>query len=318
MSFKENICRKLSLAGTIIYENRSKIELTVGLIGSSVATVWIAKKATKIPEATENLVEEMRATEKAENVAKGVVDKGVATDMDLDILKTAKKTKKRIIKDYILICGKILGLPVALKLASDILIVIAFKTESDRASGALAAYNMLEASFAEYRARMKEELGDEREEEIYRGVRYEEVDRYDPETGETYKELEKKWGKGYSPWSCEFAKGKTPYWNDEFDYNVCLVTGRERFLEQTLRMKGVVTMVDVWDALGLLNTRTEDEIAAGIEWGWVRNKRYPDSHIDLGIKEFAAIPHPNENSPLNYAIPLNIQPMGNIKQLLKK
>lgn len=278
-----------------------EIALVGGLVGSTVGTVWACVSSTKLEE-------------RIEPVFKDLEDE--KNDIEAGIVEAPKTWKFKHYKKLFKECIKLYGIPVAIKILSDGAVVYAFKTEKGRYTVAVSAYDSLATAFAAYRTAVAEEIGEEAEHNLYNGGKTTKVTYTDPDTGESFDEFEKTWGPGYGPFAVEFARGKTRYFEDEFDLNVIFVRGREAFLNTELDLKGVVTVNDVLDCLGLLETRTPEQIKQGLNYGWVKNKTYPDTYIDLGIKEFYAIDHPKPDSILNHAIPLNLNVQGNINSLL--
>lgn len=316
----EFVSRNAHLIGRKIYENRSEICLGLGLTSMVASTVVVGVQATKLPDRVAPLHDELKECEKIMNEAIKKMDdtENPMNDIRYDVIETAKQRKFKIYKRYFLEIAKLFGVGIALQLFGGFLVLYSHKVKCDEVESAMAFVNMMEGTFMAYRAKVAEEIGEDREQEIYSGISTKTEDIYNPETGENYQELVKTFGRGYGPWAFEFARGKSELFCDEFDYNVSTCRGREIYLSQQLRMKGIITMVDVWDAYGVLSTRTKEEIKAGTEWGWVYKGDEPvgSVFIDVGIKEYMGIPYPSADSVLHHSIPLNPNVMGRIKDLL--
>jgi hypothetical protein len=138
-------------------------------------------------------------------------------------------------------------------------------------AGALTA---LTKAYDDYRARVQEEIGVERERDLYRGAHDLEI------TGEDgRKRVVKNYTEnGYSPYARIFEESNTQ-WNPNAELNYMFVKGVESHMNQRLRVRGHVLLNDVYDALGMERT------TAGAVVGWVDNSRTGDGYIDFGLSD---------------------------------
>lgn len=147
-----------------------------------------------------------------------------------------------------------------------------------REAAAIAAYNLVERSFSNYRERVKAELGEEKEEEIRRGFIQETID--DPKKeGKTKEVTRVDTAQVYSPYARCFEKGATPNWSPEPSYNLAWIRAQEEYANQMLVARGHVFLNDVYDGLGFPRTREGSVV------GWVINDADGpgDNVIDFGI-----------------------------------
>lgn len=141
-----------------------------------------------------------------------------------------------------------------------------------------AAYAAVKESFDDYRHRMREEVGEERELEIYRRV--EERDIHDTKKGVVSKEKYINPGGGPpSPYSALFDQ-HNPNWNELPEYNMLFLRGVQLWANQQLHARGHLLLNDVFDALGM------DRSKVGCVVGWVKDNpknRDADNCVDFGI-----------------------------------
>ena len=134
-----------------------------------------------------------------------------------------------------------------------------------------AAYAGVDKAFKEYRGRVIDEIGDEREAKIFRPV--EEVDAID-EKGKTVK-VNVHNGVGGSPYKALFDQTNTN-WSKTPEYNQLFIQGMQNYANDLLRARGHIFLNDVHDMLGLERTK------AGQIVGWVSNGA-GDNYVDFGV-----------------------------------
>lgn len=134
------------------------------------------------------------------------------------------------------------------------------------------AYKALETTFEEYRARVTEELGEEREREVRHNFKIEE--KIDEVTGKKVK-VKSVSRNGASPYARAFDE-RNANWQGEFDYNDLFLRTQQNYANDMLRIRGHVTLNDVYDRLGL------DRCPEGQLVGWVRDGE-GDGFIDFGL-----------------------------------
>lgn len=145
-----------------------------------------------------------------------------------------------------------------------------------RRNGALMlAYAGLEKAYREYEARVKAEVGDEKNRELKYGVNETEVYSEGPK-GEPIVDRVKRAKSGDRPYAAFFGPGN-PNWNPTPEYNLVFLRAQQNYWNDQLSVKGYVILNDVLDALGLERT------SAGAVVGWVFGSDLPgDNYIDFG------------------------------------
>ncbi len=158
-------------------------------------------------------------------------------------------------------------------------------------NGALmAAYAALDRGYNEYRKRVKEEIGDEKEGLLHRGLKATEIDipSKDEEGRDTTEKVPAtvRTKKPVSEYARLFGEGVTDEWSKSVDYNLTFVKQIQRWANNELKRRatngvGVLFLNEVYDKLGF------ERIAEGQEIGWIFDKDNPNqqSFVDFGLRE---------------------------------
>lgn len=171
-----------------------------------------------------------------------------------------------------------------------------------------AAYAGLDKAFKKYRERVADEIGEEREREVYADV----------ETTKTKidgkkVEVKRASGKGGSPYARLFDEHNRN-WDTNGDYRVGFLRLKQNWVNDRLNSKGIVFLNEVYDELGL--ERTE----AGQHVGWV-SKKYNES-VD-GYIDFGVFTEASSDEYYNFAVHgdgiwLDFNVDGPVSELLRK
>ncbi len=145
---------------------------------------------------------------------------------------------------------------------------------SRRNAAVMAAYSALDKGFNEYRARVRNELGEEKDLEFRHGTQ---TITETIETDEGSKKVERKVASGDIPsiYAKFFDDGSTS-WSREPEYNRVFLSCQQNYANDLLRARGHVFLNEVYDRLGLPRTK------AGAVVGWVMSKD-GDNYVDFGI-----------------------------------
>ncbi len=171
-----------------------------------------------------------------------------------------------------------------------------------------AAYAGLDKAFKKYRERVADEIGEEREREVYADVETTKV-KIDGKKVE----VKKASGKGGSPYARLFDEHNRN-WDTNGDYRVGFLRLKQNWVNDRLNSKGIVFLNEVYDELGL--ERTE----AGQHVGWV-SKKYNES-VD-GYIDFGVFTEASSDEYYNFAVHgdgiwLDFNVDGPVSELLRK
>lgn len=139
-----------------------------------------------------------------------------------------------------------------------------------RNSGLTMALAAVTKAYDEYRIRIQEELGADREEEIYRNVQ--EVEQDIDGKPKTVKVIN---DGGYSPYARCFDETSLR-WEKNAEINMMFLRCQQEYANHLLNARGHIFLNDVYDMLGLERT------TAGQVVGWLRDGD-GDTYVDFGI-----------------------------------
>jgi hypothetical protein len=138
---------------------------------------------------------------------------------------------------------------------------------TSRNNSLMAAYTALEAALTSYRSRVREAVGEEREEQLYRGVNA--ISRKGVETLEVDAD-------NLGPYSAMFDHFCGP-WKPDPELNRIFLQCQLNRWNLVLSSRGHVFLNEVLESLG------KDQTSMGQIVGWMRNSEDGDGYIDFGM-----------------------------------
>lgn len=244
-----------------VNKHSPEILTAVGLAGM-VATVVLASRATlKLDETVD------RAKKRIEDVIElHAGDEGSSSE---------RKDKVYAYTTGVTEIAKLYIPAVTLGVASIACIIGAHGIMRKRNAALIAAYKVLETSYSEYRKRVIEEFGPDKDRDYRLGIYEEEVT--DEKTGKV-KKVARIDPNGYSQYA-RFFDEYNRHWEKTSEYNLMFLRSQQHYFNNLLQARGHVFLNEVYDALGM------DHSKAGAVVGWVLNQE-GDNYIDFGIYEF--------------------------------
>ncbi|MCA1806574.1 MAG: DUF6353 family protein [Actinobacteria bacterium] len=242
-------------------QKNSPTILFVGGIAGVVATTVLASKATM---KLEGVLDEAEETRKAVN--------------EMQHPSYSEDDRKR---DGVLLMAKTAGKVV--RLYSPAIVVgaasIAALTGShvvlkNRYSGVVAAYSVLDKGFKDYRSRVVEELGEDKDLEFYHGSETitEKLKGADGDNTVERKVAKQDVPSVYARFFDEMSKN----WSREPEYNRVFLSCQQNYANDLLRTRGHLFLNEVYDMLGISRTK------AGAVVGWAISKE-GDNFVDFGV-----------------------------------
>ena len=223
--------------------------------------------------------------------AEPIIEQAVSEFEELDHIKSNPYAEERPgFKEYARVCvrhgcelAKVYALPTVLWVGGMSSIIGSHGEMRSRNARLLSNSVALKQLFDAYRERVREQLGEEAERDLYFGAEESDVTvvSTDPKTGE--KKVTKKKGKIFrhpQPGSM-WARNFTPRTTDEYDvrsYNEFFIEQVEKSLNADLKMVPFITINEVYDKLNM--KPGEGKCAEGMTVGWVWNPK-----IDRGDRE---------------------------------
>lgn len=274
---------KFARVGLLAKKHSPEILVGVGVVGVVTSTVLACKATLKVQEVLE---EKKNTIENIELAHKEVDDETYSLeDYNKDLLLVNVQSTAKIAKMYA--PAAIVGV------ASIGCFLGAHKIMSKRNVALVGAYKMLEKTFDDYRDRVKEEIGEVKEEEL----RYKmtektvEVKETDKDGNEKIVKKKIKTADGVSQYGI-FFDGSSVNWSKNPEYNRVFLLAQQNYANDMLNTRGHVFLNEVYDLLGMQRTQ------AGSLVGWVAG--HGDDFIDFGIEDHRNIAFVNgyENIPL--------------------
>lgn len=148
-----------------------------------------------------------------------------------------------------------------------------------RNAGLVAAYAGLDKGFREYRQRVVNEFGEDKERELRFASETRDIVE-ETETGPQVKTITTADPNKPSQYA-RFFDHENQNWNPHPEYNLLFLKAQQNYLNDRLKARGHVLLNDAYDALGMSRTK------AGCVVGWVSNSDNGDNYIDFGITNHA-------------------------------
>jgi hypothetical protein len=264
MKLPNIVTRKMGTGKLSLQKSTPAILTGAGVIG------FIASSALMI-----------RATHKAQPSIVGFQKDLAKTKMIAEDEEWTDKDRMRAITkvyaDNSLELLKIYGPALAVGSASIVCVIAAHGMMAKRQAGLVAAYTGLDAAYRAYRARVREEFGDEKEKELYLDVKQMRIFEEDgPEEGELRIDqddvLPSPYAKFFDPTNVNWSK--TP------EYNLMFLRAQQAMAQDKLVAHGYLFLNEVYEALGLERTQ------AGQLVGWrhdAAKNRTGDGYVDFGL-----------------------------------
>lgn len=173
--------------------------------------------------------------------------------------------------------GKLYGPTITYGVISISCIIGSHNLMSRRNLAIAAAYTALEGAFNEYRSRVIEEFGEDKDLEYRRGLRQEQIT--DEKTGKvkTVTTMDPTKVSAYA----RFFDQTSSAWEREPEYNMAFLRAQQQYANDRLLARGYLFLNEVYESLGLEHSR------AGAVVGWILEKDGDgDNYVDFGIYNF--------------------------------
>lgn len=248
-----------------------EILIGVGVIGLVGSTVLACKATLKI----EGILDEGRdKLDKVNEALNNLEDyEGKYTEQD------GKKDKAIVYVQTGVRLAKLYAPAAALGVLSFACIFGSHRVMKRRNVAVVAAYKAVEKSFADYRRRVVNEFGDEKDYEFRHGIiKKEVVDVEIDKKGkkkETKKTVDAFDTNHYSQYA-RFFDEACANWSKTPEYNMIFLKAQQNYANDLLHSRGHIFLNEVYDMLGL------DRSQAGAVVGWVIDKEN-DNFVDFGL-----------------------------------
>lgn len=260
MNIKTLATRSIGRTALILKKHSPEILMGIGIAGGVTAAVMGARATLKVEPIIEKVQTDISAVndlrENSENFTH----------------QNEIRLKTQVYTTGVLELTKLYWPALSLGAASIACIVGSHGIMKKRNAALVVAYNAVEKTFAEYRERVAEKLGEDEERDIHYGIREEEV--VDEETGKK-KVVSTIGNAGVSQYARFFDEG-SQYWQKQSEYNLMFLRAQQNYANDLLNSRGHVFLNEVYENLGIPHS------PAGALVGWVLNSD-GDQFIDFGL-----------------------------------
>lgn len=248
-----SISRKVAGQVLTLKQNSPHIMFGVGVVGVITGTVLACRATLRAGDVLDEMHESVEAVKRDMQDVDGY-KKDVAYAYGVGSVRLVRLYAPAVV---------VTGVSIAALTGSHIAL-------TKRNNALTAAYTGLHAAYENYRERVREELGEEKELDIYHGATVEKVKVGNK--NETRKTVDPN---KISPYARFFDETSTEYRNNA-EMNRLYITAQQNYFNNILHARGFVFLNEVYEALGL------PWCDAGQVVGWVLSDE-GDNYIDFGI-----------------------------------
>jgi hypothetical protein len=253
----DNLSRKFGRQILVAQKHSPRILFVAGVVGVATSTVLACRATLKLEEVLAEIEDDLNTAKHLKH------EKYSEEDRRKDIAYVYIRTGVKITKLY--------GPSIVLGVASVGALAGSHHILSKRNAALTAAYASLQKGFNEYRQRVVDELGEDKERELRYQVK--EVADGKDEAGKK-KTIQE--ATGSPSMYARFFDANNRNWNSNSEYNMLFLRCQQNYLNDLLKSRGHVFLNDVYDNLGM------DRSKEGSVVGWLWDSS-GDGYVDFGI-----------------------------------
>lgn len=242
--------------------------LAAGITGGIAAAIMACKATRKVDDVLDD-----------HNQSMSVVSMAETSEMDKSLSKQVAKEKTRIYANTAKELTKLYLPPIALGLASVSCVLGSHGILTRRNAAIAAAYSVVQDRFNEYRGRVVNEFGEEKDKQLYFGTKKETIEAIEIDSKGKEKKVKKivnvKDPNQFSLYAKVFDDA-SPNWVNDAEINMAFLRAQQNYCNDLLKTRGHVFLNEVYDILGIPRTQ------AGSIVGWVLSED-GDNFVDFGL-----------------------------------
>lgn len=262
---KDMITRPAFRAALVGKKYSPQILIGVGIVGVVSAAVMASRATLKAVPAIEVFKEELSDVH-------AIKSEAVTWDKDAE-----REYKKELVTVYVknsLVFVKLYAPAVTIGTLSIAALIGSHGIMAKRNAALVTMYKGVEEAYGAYRARVREDIGEDRENELYKGLKEEVVMADDgPHRIKRSNVVPSQYDR--------FFDDSCIHWERNAEYNLLFLTHQQSYLNERLRARGHVMLNEVYDALGFPRTKE----GAVVGWVW---KKGMENYIDFGMFEVSS------------------------------
>lgn len=267
---KQSIKKTTGRTGLVLRKHSPEILMGVGIVGIVGSTVLACKATLKLEEV---LYDAQHTLDTIDRTLADEMYEGHYGEED------AKKDKTIVYAKTAVELGKMYAPAISLGIVSVACLVGSHSIMKRRNVAVVAAYKAVEESFANYRRRVVEEFGKDKDEEYRYGIiRTEETVTETDENGKKtkVKKTVDTLDPNHISQYARFFDESCSNWSKTPEYNMIFLKAQQNYANDLLVSRGHLFLNEVYDMLGMERSQ------AGAVVGWVLNKDN-DNFVDFGM-----------------------------------
>lgn len=267
---KDKLIQKASMTGLKIAKHSPELCIAGGIVCGVGATVLACRATLKVGEVFDEYNDKMAKI----NFMKERIESGEVAAKGIDYsIEDAQRDKVILTIKTAVGLGKLYAPAILAGAASIAFILGSHHILSARNAALTAAYTTLSDAFKSYRSRVAEELGEEKEDELYKGFRTK-IEETVNDKGKTVKTKQLVQEHPYSPYARCFDETNR-YWRRNASDNKYFLAMQQSRANDKLKTDGHLFLNEVYDMLGFPHTRE------GAVCGWIYGEG--DSFVSFGV-----------------------------------
>lgn len=264
---KQNITRTVGRKVLTVKKNSPHIFFAAGVVGFAGTVVMACKATMKLEKTIDEIHEDLDNVKGMGESAREMNPEGeyAQGQYHKDLLYVYGKSTVKL--------GRLYGPSIILGVASVGALTGSHVQLTRRNSALTATAAAISKAYDEYRVRIQEELGEEKELDIYRGITEEETkDENGKKVRQRYVDTN-----AFSVYARMFEESNMN-WRNNNEMNRLFIQSQQNYANHLLHARGHVFLNEVYDSLGLERSK------AGQVVGWVLEGD-GDGYIDFGLFE---------------------------------
>ena len=254
-----------------VSKHSPEILIGVGIISGIGATVLACKATLKV----DDILDEAKT--KLEDVKEVLENKSTikTNDKEVSVVYSQKDAARDKTLIYFQTSGKLFKLyspALGLGMLSITSILAAYNVLNKRNMALVAAYNLIEKSYSEYRKRVVEQFGEEVDRQLRHNITNKKI-AVEDDKKEKVEVVEDP--NEFSDYARFFDESNV-HWQDEMLQNLTFLKAQQQFANDMLHSRGHLFLNEVYDMIGI------PRCPAGAVVGWI-NDGNGDGFVDFGI-----------------------------------
>jgi Family of unknown function (DUF6353) len=260
MNFAKSVRWDFSRSMLILKKQSPHIFFTMGVLGTGASTVMACRATLKLSETLDQIQGDVKNVKDLRHLAHSQQEAYSNDQYAKDLTYVYGKGTVNLAKLY--------GPSVLVGVASISLLTGSHVQLTRRNSALMAAYAAVQKAYDDYRDRVRDELGNERELDLHHAATVEIVDK---------EEIRRVDPNKFSPYA-KFFDEYCESWEKNPEYNRIFVQCQQNYANNILHARGHLFLNEVYDMLGIPRTK------AGAVVGWTVGKD-GDNYVDFGMYE---------------------------------